>query len=214
MVAPTRLVITASLLALPLAGCGGPGTSDSSAPSSTTTTTTSRTSPTATTSTSTTTASSTTSAAMTGPQECGRFTAVNGDSFTVTIVSGDHDCAFAEDLLDTYYNSPPSQPRGSGGFVTIDGWDCMTTTLPETERTGVASTCATADGDTITTTAGSGSASPTSDAELGAATPSQSTGSCAQIDQHTLDAMFPDGFLDEEKCRSYIGGENAIDADR
>lgn len=222
MAAPTRLTIPALLLAVALTGCGGSGGSDASETSSTASTSTraadessrSTTSSTTTpTSTTTSTPASTTSTAATGPQECGKVTTVNGSSVTVSIVSGDHDCTFAEDLLDRYYNNPPSPLQGSGGFVTIDGWDCMTTTIPETERTGVATTCSTPGGDSIRTTTGAGSSSSTTESGAGA-TPSESTGSCAQIDQPTLDQLFPDGVLDEETCRSYIGGENAVDADR
>ena len=192
-----------------------PTSTTTSATTSTTATTTRTTSSSTTTAsiTTTSTSASTTSAAATGPQECGKVTTVNGSSVTVSIVSGDHDCTFAEDLLDRYYNNPPSPLQGSGGFVTIDGWDCMTTTIPETERTGVATTCSTPGGDSIRTTTGAGSSSSTTESGAGA-TPSESTGSCAQIDQPTLDQLFPDGVLDEETCRSYIGGENAVDADR
>lgn len=194
-----------------------PTSTTTSATTSTTATTTRTTSSSTTTasstSTTTSTPASTTSTAATGPQECGKVTTVNGSSVTVSIVSGDHDCTFAEDLLDRYYNNPPSPLQGSGGFVTIDGWDCMTTTIPETERSGVATTCSTPGGDSIRTTTGAGSSSSTTESGAGA-TPSESTGSCAQIDQPTLDQLFPDGVLDEETCRSYIGGENAVDADR
>lgn len=199
----------------------------STSPRSRTTTTTSRTASTTTASTSTAPATApeststrptSSSTAATGPQTCGQVSTVTGSSVTVKIVSGDYDCDFAETLMDTYYNDPPSPLQGSGGFVTIDGWDCITATLPEVERTGNATTCRTSGGDTIrtVTTPGSSSAtaSPTTEAEPSAAPSSQASGSCAQIDQPTLDALFPDGVQDEAKCRSYIGGENAIDAER
>lgn len=150
-----------------------------------------------------------------GPQGCGQVTTVPGDRVTVRIVSGDIDCAFAEGLLTTYYQDPPTPLQGSGGFVEIDGWECMTATI----ASGGATTCSSPDGGEVTT---GGVAAPApaepAPAPSRAPAPSPSTtpspmpsttggGSCARIDQPTLDQMFPDGVLDEQKCASFISGE-------
>lgn len=187
---------------------------DSSSRSTTTPTTTTTTTPTTTSntssattptsSTSRTTSTTTTAAAPVGPQTCGQVTTVPGGRVTVRIVSGDVDCAFAEGLLTTYYQDPPVPLQGSGGFVEIDGWECMTATLPS----GGATTCASSDGGKVTTS-GVATPEPTESPDP----PSQSSaapsagGSCAQIDQPTLDQMFPDGVQDEQRCAAFISGE-------
>lgn len=137
-----------------------------------------------------------------GPQTCGQVTTVPGDRVTVRIVAGDIDCAFAEGLLTTYYQDPPSTPQGSGGFGEIDGWSCMTATV----ASGGATSCTSPDGAKITTGAVT-APSPTSSSTPTTPPPASGGGSCAQIDQPTLDQMFPDGVLDEQKCASFISGE-------
>lgn len=81
------------------------------------------------------------SATMTGPlgpQICGTVTAVGGEEVSVEIIDAAVDCGFAEDLLDTYYNDPPSTPEGSGGNVSIGEWECNSSSTQQPER---ASTC-------------------------------------------------------------------------
>lgn len=94
--------------------------------------------------TTTTEAAPTATASSSGPQVCGTVTTTVGAEVTVEIVAGEVDCAFAEGLLDTYYNAPPVPPEGSGAFVTMDGWECNSSASQEPGR---ASTCRLLDGE-------------------------------------------------------------------
>ncbi|WP_435203507.1 hypothetical protein [Janibacter sp. GS2] len=160
-----------------------------SAPTTATTTTTSPPSTTA-----------TTAAAAVGPQRCTQVTTAIGDRATVEIISGDVDCTFAVDLLTRYYTNPPSPPQGSGGYVDIGEWNCNSSS---SQAPGRASTCRTQAGGEIIAHAPTSAPTPTTSASA----PAPATGSCAQIDQPTLDQMFPDGVQDEQKCANFIGGE-------
>ncbi|UFU05167.1 hypothetical protein [Ruania halotolerans] len=135
---------------------------------------------------------------MTGPQTCGTVTSTSGETLTVEIVAGDSDCAFAEDLLDTYYNDPPAIPEGSGAYLAIENWECNSSSSQDPGRS---STCRHPDGGEIVTFPGGGGEGG-SDTESG--------GYCEQIDQPTLEQLFDDGEFDEQVCESYIGGENAV----
>ena len=64
---------------------------------------------------------------------CNEVSSPRGD-VTVEIVAGDVDCEFAEDLLDTYFNKPPTPPQGNGAYVTIDDWECNTSSTQGTQR--------------------------------------------------------------------------------
>ena len=144
----------------------------------------------------------TTTTAPVGPQTCGDVTTTIGTRVTVEIRDGAVDCAFAEGLLDTYYNDPPAPPEGSGAFVTIDDWECNSSSSQEPGR---ASTCRREDGGEIITVepgddTGNTGGTEGTDAEYG----------CEDIDQPTLDTLFPDGEVDEAVCDAYIGGENSI----
>lgn len=75
---------------------------------------------------------------LTGAQVCGSVISVSGALLVVEILSGEVDCTFAEDLLDTYYNDPPTIPEGSGAFVTIGAWECNSSA---TQEAGRGSTC-------------------------------------------------------------------------
>uniref|UniRef100_UPI003B3AB8A9 hypothetical protein n=1 Tax=Pseudactinotalea sp. TaxID=1926260 RepID=UPI003B3AB8A9 len=120
--------------------------------------------------------------AATDPQTCG----------TVTSVIGEVDGAFAENLLDTYDNDPPSPLEGSCGFVMIGDWECSSSSSQEPGR---ASTCHGPDDGLIISV-------PTADEESAGPV-------CALIDQPTLEQIFPDGNDDEDLCQSYIDGENS-----
>ncbi|WP_159621826.1 hypothetical protein [Ruania rhizosphaerae] len=135
--------------------------------------------------------------APTGPQECGQVISTIGETVTVEIIAGDVDCVFAEELLDTYYNDPPSIPEGSGAYLAIGDWECNSSSSQEPGR---ASTCRTQDGGEIVTWP----------ADRAPSTPA-SGGYCEQIDQPTLDQLFGDDPYDEQVCETYIGGETAID---
>lgn len=236
---------TAPLLvaAFALAGCSSSGSTDatsaattsesasssSTARSTSTTSSSSRTSPTSTTSTPATTASqptgtstspassasASTVAAPVGPQQCGSVTTVTGTSVRVRIVSGDLTCDAAEQIFRTYYADVPTQGQGSGGFLEVDGWTCLSSTVASSAATGQAGGCSTASGSTIVTegapqpTTSSVAPSPPPPPQATATTAPDTGGSCAQIDQPTLDQMFPDGVQDEQRCASFIGGEAA-----
>lgn len=216
--APTtlRLGTTAPLLAaaLVLSGCGGSGStkvatssssvgSNSSTSAPSTKTSTSSRSRTPTTSTTSTTTTATTAAAAVGPQRCTQVTTAIGDRVTVEIISGDVDCTFAVDLLTQYYTNPPSPPQGSGGYVDIGEWNCNSSS---TQAPGRASTCRTpAGGEIIAHAATSAPAPTTSEAAPAPTSPAPGSGYCAQIDQPTLNQMFPDGVQDEQKCANFFG---------
>jgi hypothetical protein len=166
-----RTVAGVLVVLVVLAGCGGdddtPAATSSTtsttvteeastststtAPTTTAPTTTTSTTSTTSTTTTTTTAPATTTAPPTttapapavGPQTCGTVTSTIGSSVTVEIVVGEVDCAFAESLLDTYYNAPPTPPEGSGAYVTIGDWECNSSA---TQEPGRASTCHGPDG--------------------------------------------------------------------
>ena len=130
-----------------------------------------------------------------GPQTCGTVTSVVGQQVTVEIVVGDVACAFAENLLDTYYNDPPSPPEGSGGYLVIGDWECNSSSSQEPGR---ASTCHGPDDGLVVAVPAGGDNDP------------QPGPVCSQIDRPTLDQIFPEGGFDEARCQSYIDGENAI----
>ncbi len=139
--------------------------------------------------------------------------ATPGGEAIVEIVSGDLDCEAAEDLLDTYHNDPPVVPEGSGAYVVIDEWECITATV----ASGGGSACRTSDGDEVVTrpgeggdAAGNGNDEPV--AEDGDGDPIVDD-FCSRIDDYTLEMMFPDGELDEQICANYIGGEVSVDLD-
>lgn len=131
-------------IALVLTGCGDGGDDAADEPTTTAdagpvsdddaTTTTAET----TTASTTTAPETTTTTAATGPQVCGTVTSTIGTEVVVEIVAGAVDCTFAEDLLDTYYNAPPTPPEGSGAYVTIGEWECNSSSSQEPGR---ASTC-------------------------------------------------------------------------
>ncbi|WP_345216456.1 hypothetical protein [Georgenia halophila] len=137
-----------------------------------------------------------------GPQACGTVTSVIGEELTVEIVTGDVACPFAEDLLDTYYNDPPSPPEGSGGYVTIDDWECNSSSSQEP---GHASTCHGPDNAVVVTLVSGAEPGERSEGGEGPIGPI-----CSQIDDPTLEQLFPDGEFDEALCQSYIDGENSI----
>jgi hypothetical protein len=88
----------------------------------------------------TTSTSTTTTTKRTFPVECNKVSGPGGGKVTVEILNGDADvdCEFAQDLLDTYYNHPPRPPQGNGGYVTIDDWECNSSS---TQESGRLSTC-------------------------------------------------------------------------
>lgn len=192
-----RRSAAALLLGLLLAGCGvseaveAPTADEPTVPTDSVTTP--DPTPTATSAAPEPTEAATTEAAATGPQTCGTVTSVIGEEVAVEIVTGEVDCAFAEDLLDTYYNDPPHPPEGSGGFVMIGEWECNSSSSQEPGR---ASSCHGPDDGLIISV-------PTGDSESAGA-------ACSLIDQPTLDQIFPDGNYDEDLCQSYIDGENSI----
>ncbi|UFU04189.1 hypothetical protein LQF12_06295 [Ruania suaedae] len=143
------------------------------------------------------TAESSLEAVVTGPQACGSVVSTIGETLTVEIIAGDLDCVAAEELLDTYYNDPPSIPEGSGAYLTIGEWECNSSSSQEPGR---ASTCRHPGGGEIVSLP----------AEGGAPTPAED-GYCEQIDDPTLDQLFGDEPHDEQVCETYIAGENAID---
>lgn len=143
----------------------------------------------------TTAAASAEPAAVTGPQTCGTVTTVIDQEAVVEILAGDVDCAFAEALLNTYYHDPPNPPEGSGAYVTIDDWECNSSSSQEPGRF---STCRGPDDALVVTTAAA------SDGVDGDGAPGPV---CALIDQPTLDQIFPDGRYDEDLCQSFIDGE-------
>lgn len=159
--------------------------------------------------------SASTVAAPVGPQQCGSVTTVTGTSVRVRIVSGDLTCDAAEQIFRTYYADVPTQGQGSGGFLEVDGWTCLSSTVASSAATGQAGGCSTASGSTIVTegapqpTTSSVAPSPPPPPQATATTAPDTGGSCAQIDQPTLDQMFPDGVQDEQRCASFIGGEAA-----
>jgi len=59
----------------------------------------------------------------------------------VSIVSGPVQCSAALQVVDTYYNHPPSPPQGSGGFLAFDGWECISTSGAVSQETGHYSDC-------------------------------------------------------------------------
>jgi hypothetical protein len=148
-----------------------------------------------------------TAAAPTGPQVCTDTVSTIGATVWVEIIVGDVDCAFAVELLDTYYTDPPSPPQGSGAFVTIGDWECNSSSSQEPGR---ASTCRTVDGGEIVALvdapAGHGG-QDMSDQEPG--TPGTDD-PCSLIDQPTLDQLFGDGPYDASVCLTYIGAENSL----
>ena len=73
-------------------------------------------------------------------------TSTIGQPVQVVIEAGAVDCPTAVALVDTYYNDPPTEPQGSGGFVEVDGWSCSSTSAAEAERTGRYGTCTEGDG--------------------------------------------------------------------
>lgn len=205
----------------------GSASSSSTSRSTSTASSSSRTSPTSTASTPATTtseptgsstspassASVSTAAAPVGPQQCGSVTTVTGTSVRVRIVSGDLTCDAAEQIFRTYYADVPTQGQGSGGFLEVDGWTCQSSSAAGYATTGQATGCTTSadakivtEGDPQPTTP---PLAPPPTPEATATTTPDAGGSCAQIDQPTLDQMFPDGVPDEQRCASFIGGEAA-----
>lgn len=131
-------------------------------------------------------------APVTGPQLCGTVTTTIGDVTTVEIVAGESDCTFAEVLLDTYYNDPPSIPEGSGAYLTIDGWECNSSSSQEPGRV---STCRAEPGGVIIAIAGAAPAG----------------GWCERIDGPTLEQLFADSEPVEAVCATYIDAETSVD---
>lgn len=84
--------------------------------------------------------------APTGPASCGAVTSTIGTEVSVEILAGNVTCAFALDLLDTYYNNPPEPHQGSGAYLMIGDWDCNSSS---TQDPGRASTCRTQEGGLI-----------------------------------------------------------------
>ena len=128
----------------------------------------------------------------TGPQLCGAVTSTIGDPVTVEILAGGVDCAFAEGLLDTYYNDPPSIPEGSGAYLQIEDWECNSSSSQEPGRV---STCRAADDGLVIAIAGEAPAG----------------GWCALIDDATLEQLFTDEQQSEAVCATYIGAETSVD---
>lgn len=81
-----------------------------------------------------------------GPQVCGAVQSATSTVY-VEILRGSLTCDEAEALLTTYYHDPPEPPQGSGGFVSIGDWDCISTSAAE--PTPRASSCRTAAGDEV-----------------------------------------------------------------
>lgn len=127
-----------------------------------------------------------------GPQLCGTVTTTIGEAVTVEVLAGEADCAFAEGLLDTYYNDPPSIPEGSGAYLQIEDWECNSSSSQESGRV---STCRGPGGGEII-------------AILGEA---PEGGWCTLIDDTTLDQLFPAGERIEAVCAVYIGAETSVD---
>lgn len=127
-----------------------------------------------------------------GPQLCGTVTTTIGEAVTVEVLAGEADCAFAEGLLDTYYNDPPSIPEGSGADLQIEDWECNSSSSQEPGRV---STCRGPGGGEII-------------AILGEA---PEGGWCTLIDDATLDQLFPAGERIGAVCAIYIGAETSVD---
>lgn len=59
----------------------------------------------------------------------------------VSVESSDVLCYEALKLVDRYYNNPPAPAGGSGGFLQLESWSCISTSGTEFEQTGKAGTC-------------------------------------------------------------------------
>ncbi|MGO1562350.1 MAG: hypothetical protein ACTHW7_11055 [Actinomycetaceae bacterium] len=151
-----------------------------------------------------------TAPAPTGPQVCADTVSTIGATVWLEIVVGDVDCAFAMELLETYYTDPPEPPAGSGAFVTIGDWECNSSSSQEPGR---ASTCRTVDGGEIVALVDA----PAGHGDQGTGDDDPSTPGtddpCSLVDQPTLDRLFGDGPYDEAVCLTYIGAENSLPTD-
>lgn len=84
------------------------------------------------------------------PELCGAVPTANSAVY-VEIVRGQVTCDDARTLLDTYYNDPPEPPGGSGGFVQIGEWGCISASAAEVEETSRVTTCRGSSGAEIVT---------------------------------------------------------------
>ncbi len=143
------------------------------------------------------------------------MTSVPGTPLAVRIVAGEATCEDAEELLSTYYEVVPTEGQGSGGFVQLDEWGCISASPAMFASSGQATTCETgtgakivAEGDPGTgATSAAPSTATTPAPGVTTATPGADGSYCDQIDTPTLERMFPDGQLDEQLCQSYMQGE-------
>jgi hypothetical protein len=62
------------------------------------------------------------------PVSCGTVTTANGAPALVAILAGDVRCEEALDVAMRYYRDVPRLGTGSGGFLKVGNWDCMSAT--------------------------------------------------------------------------------------
>jgi len=72
--------------------------------------------------------------------DCGNVTTSTSE-VRVTVKAEAISCEDARQVVDTYYNHPPQPPQGSGGFVPIGPWSCISTSGDELAKTGHGGDC-------------------------------------------------------------------------
>jgi pimeloyl-ACP methyl ester carboxylesterase len=75
------------------------------------------------------------------PVSCGTVTTANGSPALVTVIAGSAECELARDIVTRYYRDAPTHGQGSGAYLQVDDWTCMSRTAGDQERDGIYGHC-------------------------------------------------------------------------
>lgn len=70
-----------------------------------------------------------------GPSQCGTVTSAINTPIRVTVSRGATSCSAARAIAQTYYQEIPTQGQGgNGAYLTVNGWNCNSVPIGETEQ--------------------------------------------------------------------------------